>query len=135
MVDTQEGLEWDATQAVMGVRVRCPHTCGHITHVVFSIVFTLCIRMRTAPCLRADPVRMRTAPRLCLECVCGNLEALCGVRSDGSLQLSSCPVFPQELSDLLLYTMVQEGELGEGWGAAVAEGAAGWMDEGHLLGS
>uniref|UniRef100_A0AAR2J9W2 Protein zer-1 homolog-like C-terminal domain-containing protein n=1 Tax=Pygocentrus nattereri TaxID=42514 RepID=A0AAR2J9W2_PYGNA len=48
---------------------------------------------------------------LCVECVCRNLQALCSVRSDGSLQLSSCPAFPQELSDLLIHTMVQQGVL------------------------
>ncbi|KAI4891270.1 hypothetical protein NFI96_016468 [Prochilodus magdalenae] len=87
----------------MGVRVRCPHTFGHYIRVVLHCVYGVYQDEDGPPSLSG----------LCLECVCRNLEALCGVRSDGSLQFSSCPVFPQELSDLLLHTMVQEGVLSD----------------------
>uniref|UniRef100_A0A3B1IGH0 Zyg-11 family member, cell cycle regulator, like n=1 Tax=Astyanax mexicanus TaxID=7994 RepID=A0A3B1IGH0_ASTMX len=50
--------------------------------------------------------------RLCVECVCGNLPVLCRVcGEDGSLRFCWCPVLPQELSDLLINTMAQQGVL------------------------
>ncbi|XP_072543161.1 protein zyg-11 homolog [Salminus brasiliensis] len=51
--------------------------------------------------------------RLCLQSACRDLRALCRVCVDGSLQFSSCPVFPQELSDLLIHTMAQQGVLND----------------------
>ncbi|XP_076828451.1 protein zyg-11 homolog isoform X4 [Brachyhypopomus gauderio] len=52
-----------------------------------------------------------TLADLCLVCVSGNVETLCGVCEDGSLHFHTCPAFPQELSDLLLHTMTDEGVL------------------------
>ncbi|XP_026881507.2 protein zyg-11 homolog [Electrophorus electricus] len=48
---------------------------------------------------------------ICLAWVSRNLETLCTVCEDGSLQFYSCPVFPQELSDLLLHAMTDMGVL------------------------
>ncbi|XP_066537149.1 protein zyg-11 homolog [Hoplias malabaricus] len=50
---------------------------------------------------------------LCLKSVCENLSVLCTEGSDGSLEFRTCPVFPQELSDLLLYSMLQDGVLND----------------------
>ncbi|XP_053346896.1 protein zyg-11 homolog isoform X2 [Clarias gariepinus] len=50
---------------------------------------------------------------MCLVCVCQNLDPLCSVCDDGSLRLRSCPIFPPELSDLLLSTMSDQGLLND----------------------
>ncbi|XP_047670924.1 protein zyg-11 homolog [Tachysurus fulvidraco] len=50
---------------------------------------------------------------VCLLSVCQSLDTLCSVCDDGSLRLRSCPIFPPELSDLLLSTMTDEGLLNE----------------------
>ncbi|KAK3546377.1 hypothetical protein QTP70_026172, partial [Hemibagrus guttatus] len=60
-----------------------------------------------------DEDRPPSLVNVCVLCVCQNLDTLCSVCDDGSLRLRSCPVFPPELSDLLLSTMTEEGLLND----------------------
>ncbi|XP_074506669.1 protein zyg-11 homolog [Sebastes fasciatus] len=50
---------------------------------------------------------------LCLTQVCSSLDALCSRRADGSMCLSSAPVFPQEMADQLLHKMATKGILND----------------------